>query len=141
MSNETTRVTVATTVEIPIERAWALWTGPEHIIHWNSGSPDWHTPRATNDLRVGGIFTSRMEAKDGSMGFDFSGEYTDVKEHAFIAYKMEDGRQVEIHFEAKDGGTTITQIFDAENENPVEMQRAGWQHIMDNFRKYASSNS
>ena len=129
-------ITVKTTVNAPIEKVWACWTEPEHIKQWNNASADWHTPRAENDLRVGGRFNSRMEAKDGSAGFDFTGVYTDVKEHERIAYTMGDGRKVTVSFESNGSETHITETFDPETENSEEMQRAGWQAILDNFKHY-----
>lgn len=136
MANPTI-ITVETTVNAPAEKVWKYWSEPEHITKWNAASEDWHTPTATNDLREGGTFTSRMEAKDGSMGFDFGGTYTKVIEHKQIDYTMSDGRKVSITFDEVDGHTHITESFDAESENPVEMQRAGWQAILNNFKKYA----
>lgn len=114
-----------------------MWTGPEHITQWNSASPDWHTPFAENDLRVGGKFAARMEAKDGSFGFDFGGVYDEVKPHELIAYTIGDGRKVEVHFTGNGGETKVVEIFDAENSHSVDMQRSGWQAILDNFRNYA----
>lgn len=132
-----TRVTVSAHVAKPVEHVWNHYTDPKHITQWNAASPDWHCPHAENDLRTGGRFSSRMEAKDGSFGFDFGGTYTSVKPHERIDYAMEDGRNVEQLF-AKDGdGTRMTVTFDAETENPVEMQRGGWQAILDNFKAYA----
>ena len=134
-------ITVETTVDAPIEKVWELWTTPEHIMKWNSASDDWHTPSATNDLREGGTFTARMEAKDKSFGFDFGGTYTKVIEHRQIDYTMGDGRKVSIMFDSHGGHTHITETFDPESENSPEMQRAGWQAIMDNFKKYAESQA
>ena len=131
------QITVQTTVLAPLSKVWKLWTEPEHIMQWNNASPDWHTPSATNDLRTGGTFTSRMEAKDGSFGFDFGGTYSEVIDGQKIAYDMSDGRKVEILFEEKDGATTVTETFDAESENSPEMQKSGWQSILDTFQKYA----
>ncbi len=136
-------ITVETTVNAPIETVWDCWTKPEHITKWNSASDDWHTPKATNDLREGGTFTSRMEAKDGSMGFDFGGTYTTVVEHKEIGYTMGDGRKVSVVFDSHPSTgsgkahTHITETFDAESENSPEKQRQGWQAILDNFKKYA----
>jgi uncharacterized protein YndB with AHSA1/START domain len=135
-----TKVTIATSVNAPVHKVWEFWSKPEHITKWGFASPDWHTPRAENDLRDGGKFNSRMEAKDGSMGFDFWGTYDEVKPNKTINYTMGDGRKVWTNFEAKDNRTDITQIFEAETENPVEMQKGGWQAILDNFKKYAESN-
>ncbi len=130
-------ITVQAHVNLPTEKVWTYWTEPEHVMQWNSASDDWHTPKATNDLREGGTFTSRMEAKDGSAGFDFTGTYTKVEPHARIEYTMEDGRNVTITFREENGGTTVTETFDAETQNPVEMQREGWQAILENFKRYA----
>ncbi len=135
----TTPITVETTVDAPIETVWTCWTEPAHIMQWNQASDDWHTTSATNDLRDGGTFTSRMEAKDKSFGFDFGGTYTKVLQHKHIAYVMGDGRKVSIDFDAQGGRTRVTETFDPESENSPEMQRAGWQSIMDSFKKYAGS--
>jgi uncharacterized protein YndB with AHSA1/START domain len=134
-------ITVQTTVSAPVAKVWDFWTAPEHITKWNSASPDWHTPRATNDLRTGGTFTARMEAKDGSAGFDFGGTYTDVVTHKKISYAMSDGRKVDVLFEAKGDQTHVTETFDPETENSEEMQRAGWQSILDSFKKYAEEQA
>lgn len=137
----TTPITVQTTVNAPLAATWDMWTAPKHIMQWNSASPDWHTPSATSDLREGGIFSCRMEAKDGSVGFDFGGTFTKVIPEKTLAYTMSDGRTVSVTFEEKDGAVHITETFDAETENPVEMQREGWQSILDNFKKYAEAHS
>ncbi len=134
-------ITVVTTVNAPVKNVWAYWTQPEHIMRWNAASDDWHTPSATNDLREGGTFTCRMEAKDGSMGFDFGGTYTTVEDQKRIDYVMSDGRKVSVTFDERDGSTHITETFDPESENPAEIQRAGWQSILDNFKKYAESQA
>ena len=135
MNNES--ITVTTDVNAPIEKVWKLWSSPEHITKWNSASPDWHTPKATNDLRAGGKFTSRMEARDGSMGFDFEGVYDEVRENEHIAYTMADGRTVKVDFVADGDTTRIVETFDPESQNSREMQQGGWQAILDNFKKYA----
>jgi uncharacterized protein YndB with AHSA1/START domain len=135
-----TKVTVETTVSAPVQKVWKLWSEPEHITKWNSASEDWHTPRAENDLRTGGKFSSRMEAKDGSFGFDFGGMYNNVVTNELIEYTMEDNRTVSVRFTANGNETTVTETFDAENQNPVEMQRMGWQAILDNFKKYVEAN-
>lgn len=134
-------ITVETSVNAPVETVWACWTEPEHIMRWNSASPDWHTPSATNDLREGGTFTSRMEAKDGSAGFDFGGTYTKVVEHEQIDYTMDDGRTVSVVFDGHGDHTHVTEVFDPESENPSEMQRQGWQAILDNFKAYAETRA
>lgn len=139
-SQNTTKITVESTVNAPVEKVWEFWTTPEHIMKWNSASEDWHTPFAENDLRAGGKFASRIEAKDGSFGFDFGGVYDDVKPNEFIAYTMGDGRKTEITFTRNGGETKMVETFDAESQNPVEMQRGGWQAILDNFKKYAEAN-
>jgi len=139
-TQEKTIITVESAINAPIEKVWEYWTKPEHITKWNNASDDWHTPSAENDLRVGGSFVSRMEAKDGSFGFDFGGVYDAVRKNENIEYTMGDGRKVKVYFNEVDSATTITEEFDAENENPVEMQRGGWQAIMDNFKKYTENN-
>lgn len=130
------QVTVTTTVKAPVKKIWDIWTLPIHIMHWNNASPDWQTTFAENDLKQGGRFTSRMEAKDGSFGFDFSGMYTKVKQYEQIAYTMDDGRKVNTSFVAEGNATNITTVFEAEDQNPVEMQKSGWQNIMDSFKAY-----
>lgn len=139
-TNQPINITIEQTVNTSAEKIWKLWTGTEHITKWNAASDDWHTPSAENDLRAGGKFSSRMEAKDGSMGFDFWGIYDEVKPHELIAYTMGDGRKARIIFAAEGNATKVTITFDAENQNPVEMQRGGWQAILDNFKKYAEAN-
>lgn len=131
-----TLITVETTVHAPAAKVWTCWTESTHIMQWNNASDDWHTPTATNDLREGGTFTCGMEAKDGSMGFDFGGTYSKVVPHEHIAYTMGDGRKVTVQFEDKGGETHITETFEAESQNSVDMQRGGWQAILDNFKKY-----
>ena len=132
-------LTVETTVNIPATKAWEIWNKPEHITQWATASDDWHTPRAENDIRTGGKFSSRMEAKDGSMGFDFGGTYDEVRDNEFIAYTMGDGRRAEVTFIPQGNATKIVEHFEAESENPLEMQQGGWQAIMNNFKKYAES--
>lgn len=134
------RITVETTVKAPADKVWQYWNAPEHITQWCSASPDWHTPKSENDLRKGGSFASRMEAKDGSFGFDFGGVYDEVITNKHIAYTMADGRKVSIDFTDKDGETHVSESFDPESENPADMQRAGWQAIMDNFKTYTESH-
>jgi uncharacterized protein YndB with AHSA1/START domain len=135
------KVTVKTTVNVPVEKAWEFWTEPNHITKWNNASEDWHTPVAENDLRVGGTFLSRMEAKDGSFGFDFKGIYDEVKLLEFISYSLEDGRKVEISFEGKENETEIIETFDPDTSNSIELQQSGWQAIIDNFKKYAEQTA
>lgn len=133
------KITIQTTVQAPVEKVWAYWTEPNHITKWNAASDDWHTPFAENDLRIGGKFLSRMEAKDGSFGFDFGGTYDEVKANEVIAYSMEDGRTVIITFKANGDKTEIVETFDADSENPVDMQRQGWQAILDRFKSYVEN--
>lgn len=130
---------VSAEVEVPVEKAWELFNTPEHIVNWNAASPDWHTPRANNDLRTGGSFSYRMEARDGSFGFDFAGEYTEVLPLTSFAYKMEDGRTARVEFHPIETGTLVITQFDAESSNPLEMQQNGWQAILDNFKRYAEN--
>lgn len=134
-----TKVTVETIVNVPVEKVWDLWTEPKHIVHWNFASIDWHTTYAENDLRVGGKFSTRMEAKNGSEGFDFSGTYYSMELYKFIDYTMADGRKARVTFDQKGTGTRITETFEPESSNPLEMQHDGWQSILDNFKRYAES--
>ncbi|WP_428230074.1 SRPBCC family protein [Flavobacterium sp.] len=133
-------ITVQNTINAGINKVWEFWTLPEHITKWSFASPEWHTPYAENDLREGGKFKSTMAAKDGSMSFDFGGEYTLVEKNKAIEYVLEDGRKVEISFTTTPDGVEIVQNFDPETQNPEEMQRGGWQAIMDNFKKYTEAN-
>lgn len=132
-------IAVQCKVNVPIETVWKCWTTPDHITKWNNASEDWYTPYAENDLQVGGKFKSTMACKDGTMSFDFEGEYTLVKLNEAIEYVMADGRKVEISFAATPDGVTIIESFDPETENPEEMQRGGWQAILSNFKKYVES--
>jgi len=129
-------ITVSAVIAAPIGRVWSFFTGPEHIVGWNNASDDWHTPKAENDLRVGGRFVSRMEARDGSDGFDFSGTYTRVDPLAEIAYTLDDERLVQVSFAAEGKDTIVTTTFEAEQTNSMELQQTGWQAILDNFKKY-----
>jgi len=135
-----TTITVEATINAPVEKVWELWNGPEHITKWCQASDDWHAPHAENDLKTGGSFKTTMAAKDGSFSFDFGGVYTDVKENTLIAYKMEDGRTVSVSFIPKGDTTEVIETFDPETINPLEMQRGGWQAILNNFKTYAESN-
>ncbi len=138
-TNKTT-ITVQSIVKAPVEKVWKCWTSPEHITQWNNASEDWHTPRAENDLRAGGKFLSRMEAKDGSFGFDFGGEYNEVKTNELIEYTLGDGRKVIINFTGNGNETNVAETFEAENTHSIELQRTGWQSILDNFKKHVESN-
>jgi uncharacterized protein YndB with AHSA1/START domain len=132
-------ITVQSIINASIETVWECWTTPEHITKWNNASDDWHTPYAENDLRTGGKFKSTMASKDGAMSFDFEGEYTLVEQNKAIEYVMADGRKVEISFETTPSGVEVIESFDPETENPEEMQRGGWQAILDNFKKHVES--
>lgn len=134
------KVKVETTVEAPPDKVWSLWTESEHIKKWNQANDDWHTTKAENDLRAGGKFSSRMEAKDGSMGFDFGGIYDKVIPNEHISYTLDDGRKVIIDFAEINNGTAITETFEPEGQNSIDMQRQGWQAILDNFKKYVEAN-
>jgi uncharacterized protein YndB with AHSA1/START domain len=134
------KVKIEATVAADIKKVWSYWNSPKHIVKWNFAVDDWHCPRAENDLKVGGKLKSRMEAKDGSFGFDFEGTYSEVVEPKKIAYTIADGRRVETVFENIGGTTQITTTFDAENQNPIEMQQKGWQAILNNFKKYTEEN-
>ena len=139
-TNTNTTITIENIVNAPLEKVWKFWTEPAHIIKWNNASADWHTPYAENDLRVGGKFVSRMEAKDGSFGFDFGGVYDEVIINKSIAYTLGDGRKVKIFFTSHGNETKVVETFEAENTNSVELQRSGWQAILDNFKKYTEEN-
>jgi uncharacterized protein YndB with AHSA1/START domain len=130
------KITIQATIVAPVDKVWDMWTNPKHIVCWNNASEDWTTTRAENDLREGGRFLSRMEAKDGSMGFDFSGKYTAVKPYKLIEYTIDDERTVEISFSTDKVITHITETFEAESVNSPELQKAGWQSILDNFKSY-----
>jgi uncharacterized protein YndB with AHSA1/START domain len=140
MDIDVSPITVTTIVAAPVSKVWEYWTTPEHICKWNNASDDWHTPRAENDLHPGGKFSYRMEARDGSFGFDFGGVYDVVLPEKHIAYTMEDGRKVAINFIENEGSTEITESFDPENVNSQELQRTGWQAILDNFKKHVDEN-
>jgi len=139
-TNKKTEITVSVIVNAPLQKVWQFWTLPEHIKQWNFASDDWHTPKAENDLRVGGKFLSRMEAKDGSFGFDFLGVYDEIKENELITYTMVDGRKAKIIFINEGNATKVIETFEAENENSIELQQGGWQAILNNFKKYSEGN-
>ena len=129
-------ITVQTSMAAPLEQVWAAFTDPVAIMQWNAASPDWHTPRATNDLRVGGKFVYHMAARDGSVGFDFEGTYTAVDAPHLLAYTMPDGRRVTVTFTPSGTDTNVTEQFDPETVHSAELQRAGWQAILDSFKGY-----
>ena len=139
-TQEKTIITVENTINAPVEKVWEYWTKPEHITKWNNASDDWHTPWVKTDFRVGGKFAARMEAKDGSMGFDFGGVYDVIRPNEYIEYTIGDGRKVKVSFTAAGKNTKVTENFEAETTNPVEMQKGGWQAILDNFKKYTETN-
>lgn len=150
--NKQTPITVHTTINAPLEKVWECWNKPEHIVNWAFASDDWEAPHAENDVRTDGKFKTVMAAKDESASFDFTGTYTDVKEHELIEYDMdppslageagygEARRHVKVEFEEIPAGVQVTETFDPEYENPPEMQRQGWQAILDNFKKYVEGN-
>jgi uncharacterized protein YndB with AHSA1/START domain len=137
---EKTTITVATNVKAPVEKVWKHWTAPESITKWCQASDDWHAPYAENDVRVGGKFKTTMAAKDESFKFDFGGVYTEVKQFKTIDYAMEDGRKVHITFTSEGDQTKVEETFDPESQNSLEMQRGGWQAILDNFKKFVEAN-
>ncbi len=132
-------ITVQSIVAAPLEKVWRAYTTPDDIKQWNAASEDWHTPSATVDLREGGVFSSRMEARDGSMGFDFAGTYTKIETHRLIEYDFGD-RHARVEFTPGEGGVRITVTFDAESEHPIDVQRDGWQSILDNFKRYVEGS-
>lgn len=134
-----TNITVKAVINAPAEVVWKCWTSPEDIVRWNNPSDDWHTTRAENDLREGGKFLARMEARDGGTGFDFEGVYQKVKTNELIKYVIVDGRKVRISFITNGNGTKVEESFETEDINSIEQQRSGWQAILDNFKKYTES--
>lgn len=134
-------ITIKTTINAPIEKVWKYFTEPEFIKQWNNASPDWHTPTASNDLNVGGKFSYTMAAKDGSFSFDFEGAYDDIQENKYIEYTIADGRKVEVTFEADGVNVKVTESFEPEGQNPLEMQRGGWQAILDSFKNLVESEN
>ena len=132
-------ITVETTIKAPIEKIWSYWSEPRHIIQWYFATDGWHAPYAENDLKVKGKFKTKMASKDGSSGFDFEGVYTRVILHKAIEYTLADGRKVAISFSDQGTDIKVVESFDAENENPYEMQKEGWQAILNNFKKYSES--
>ncbi|MCB0571745.1 MAG: SRPBCC family protein [Phaeodactylibacter sp.] len=132
-----TKITIQATVKADKQKVWDYYTNPGHIVNWNFASEDWHCPSATNDLQAGGKYQARMEARDGSWGFDFEAVYTAVTAGQSYTYVMPDGRVVDVQLSAAGDGTEVTITFDAEDQNPIQMQRDGWQSILNNFKKYA----
>jgi uncharacterized protein YndB with AHSA1/START domain len=134
------KITVETKIDAPVDAVWRAYVTPQDIVQWNAASDDWHTTRSTVDLRTGGEFCSRMEAKDGSFGFDFAGTYTRIVPNELIEYEF-GGRQGAVEFVQGDGSTTVRSTFEAEAENPIEMQRDGWQAILNNFAKHVAASA
>ncbi|MFM6941931.1 MAG: SRPBCC domain-containing protein [Aquirufa sp.] len=132
-------ITIETTINAPIARVWEKWTSPEHIQNWNFASPDWHCPSAKSELQAGGEFHYEMASKDGSMSFDFWGTFQQIEDGKMIASVLGDGRKMQVTFETAETGTKVTEQFEPENQNPEEMQKAGWQMILDNFKSYVES--
>jgi uncharacterized protein YndB with AHSA1/START domain len=142
MEQETTvKITVETAVKAPIAKVWDAWTNPDDIKQWNAAQDDWHTTESEVDLREGGKFSARMEAKDGSTGFDFEGIYSRVLPKQKIEFLMSDGREVRVEFVEQNGEVLVKETFDAESENPPEMQRQGWQAILDNFARHVEAKN
>jgi len=133
------KISIETIVNSNIGKVWSAWTTPADINQWNAASDDWHNPKSENDLRVGGKFCYRMEAKDGQMGFDFEGTYTKVAHEKTIEYVLGDNRAVSVTFEAVNGGVKVVETFEAEDVNSAEMQRQGWQSILNRFASYVES--
>lgn len=133
------KITVETLVKADLDKVWAAWNTPEDIRQWNAAQEDWHTTKSTVDLREGGSFLARMEAKDGSVGFDFEGTYTRVVPNKVIEYRMSDGREVRVEFMKHTGGILVRETFDAETQNSPELQRTGWQAILDNFGRHVEA--
>ncbi len=137
---KTIKVTVESAINAGIKEVWEYYTNPEHITNWNFADPSWHCPYAENDMKVGGKYKARMEAKDGSFGFDFEATYNKIDNGKSFIYTMPDNREVSVDFDSLGDKTNIKVIFDPENENPIEIQKAGWQSILDNFKKYAETH-
>jgi len=139
-TQEKTIITVENSINAPVKKVWEYWTKPEHITKWNNASDDWHSPSAENDVRPGGKFVVRMEARDGSMGFDFGGIYDAVRPNEYIEYTIDDGRKVKVNFSSQGNTTKVVERFEAESINSLEMQKGGWQAILDSFKKYTEMN-
>ncbi len=132
-------ITVESIIEAPIDMVWDFWTKPEHVMHWNFASNDWHCPKANSDFNVGGEFHYIMAAKDGSVEFDFCGTFTKIIDKTFIEIFLEDGRELNIQFESDGSSTKIIETFEPEEVNSMELQKQGWQAILDNFKSYTES--
>ena len=136
---KTQKITIQAKINAEVEKVWELYTSPKHITRWNFASTDWHCPEAQNDMQIGGKYKARMEAKDGSWGFDFEATYDEINEGSNFSYTMPDKRQVSVDFAKIADGTQTTITFDPESENPLDMQKQGWQAILNNFKNYAES--
>ena len=135
-----TIITVQTLVQAPLSKVWTFWTSPEHIPGWSFASDDWEAYGAVNDLKAGGRFKTTLAAKNGGFSFDYSGVYTVVQEPRLLEFDLDDARHVKVEFTATPEGVKVVETFEAESQNPVEMQRGGWQAFLDNFKKYAESH-
>ncbi|MPT35260.1 MAG: activator of HSP90 ATPase [Flavobacterium sp.] len=134
------KITINVTISADKDKVWNYYTQPEHITQWNFADPSWHCPKATNDMQVGGTYSARMEARDGSFGFEFEAIYNEISDGKHFSYTMPDSRQVTVTFHENDNATDLIITFDPENQNPIEMQQNGWQAILNNFKKYAESH-
>lgn len=135
------KITIETTVNAPLERVWNSWVSPGDIKNWNFAIDEWCCPDAKLDFQVGGNFSYRMEAKDGSVGFDFEGEFTNIEENKIIEFKLEDERKVKVCFSETEQGVLVSEIFEAEDENSADQQKQGWQNILNNFKRYVESKN
>jgi|SRR5690606_417949 uncharacterized protein YndB with AHSA1/START domain len=135
-----TKITIEVLIAADIEKVWDYYNSPKHITKWNFASDDWHCPKAENDMKIGGIYNARMEAKDGSFGFDFKAIYDEIIPMTKVAYTLGDERKVVTTFEKQGIQTKVTTVFDAEGMNPIDMQKAGWQAILNNFKRYTENN-
>lgn len=135
-----TKITVTATINADVKKVWDYYTNPQHIIKWNFADPSWQCPSASNDMRIGGKYSARMEAKDGSFGFDFEAIYSEIIKDKKFTYGMPDGRQVTVLFDQNDTQTDVTVTFDSEDQNSLEMQKNGWQAILNNFKNYTETN-
>jgi len=139
-TKQRTLITIEATINAPVEKVWKYWSEPQHITKWAFASEDWHAPVAENDLRTGGMFSTQMAAKDGSFSFEFGGVYDKVETHKTINYTIGDGRKVMTSFTGVGNETQVVQSFEAEDQNPIEMQKGGWQAILNNFKRYVENN-
>jgi uncharacterized protein YndB with AHSA1/START domain len=139
-TTEKTVITIEATVKAPIEKVWKYWSEPQHITQWAFATEEWHAPAAENDLRTGGKFSTTMAAKDGSFSFEFAGEYDKVETHKTINYTIGDGRKVQTSFQSSGNETKVVQSFEAEDQNSIDMQRGGWQAILNNFKRHVEDN-